>query len=186
MGVSTSLMTKSHCCAWHCISSPSGVAPGSQLSPCNAAVMEPFGVTDVVHVGLAEEKFLLRPLLEQWGAKHGSNYPKGYKTVLNAVRYRGHTKAHREHSYSWLSSCMQQIVDDVAEARGVPRHEVGSADLPDVKECNTGSKSCTQIAQIDLYPYGSYVPAACKSLFSMFFYAMSLSWQVCMHRSSSI
>lgn len=79
---------------------------------------------NMMHAGLAEESFFMRTLLDQWGVQHQSHWCEEYKDFLNTRIYKAYTKSHREATYSWLSNCMQQIVNGVAEARGLPQDQV--------------------------------------------------------------
>ena len=81
-------------------------------------------INTFVHTWLAEEKFFVRPLLDQWGVQPQTIHREEYKCLPSTLIYKGYTKHHRDAAFGWLSDCMDQIVGDVAEVRGIPRHQV--------------------------------------------------------------
>ena len=77
-----------------------------------------------VHVGLSEVTPFMRPLLDHLGVNPPSESCGEFKTAMHTFTEKGYTKHHRAATYGWLSSCIMQIVDDVAEARGLSPHQV--------------------------------------------------------------
>ena len=61
----------------------------------------------------------MRTLFDQLGIKPPSESCGEFKTAMHTFSKTGYNKHHRAATYGWLSSCIQQIVDDVAEARGL-------------------------------------------------------------------
>lgn len=65
-------------------------------------------------IGLAEQTFFFRGLLDKLQVKPLPSLRGEYKNVYNFVTHKGYSKAHREASLAWLNSCMNQISGDVA------------------------------------------------------------------------
>jgi hypothetical protein len=75
-------------------------------------------------IGLAEQTFFFRGLLDKLQVKPLPSLRGEYKNVYNFVTHKGYSKAHREASQAWLNSCMNQISGDVAVARGLSNKQV--------------------------------------------------------------
>ncbi len=75
-------------------------------------------------IGLAEETLFFRGVPDKLHVKPLSTLRGEYKTAYNILTHKGYSKAHREGSQAWLNSCIEQIVGDVAVARGLSHKQV--------------------------------------------------------------
>ena len=77
-----------------------------------------------MYTGLADEQHFKRRQLDKEGEEHQILKREEYKTTPDTLVNRAYSPAHGEACQSHLTSCKKQIVDGVAEARGLPGHEV--------------------------------------------------------------
>lgn len=77
-----------------------------------------------VSAGLAEETFFFRELLDKLQVKPYPYLRAEFKNLYNSVTHKGYSGPHKEATQAWLNSCMKQIVEDVAAARGLSQKQV--------------------------------------------------------------